>query len=92
VQPTNPRYAVVVAEEQLVSHAGIGLLAELTDRIGLTHALEQFAGRRSGRGAPPPARQGAARSGRDARRRWRLPQRPAPAWETVAFAMTVCGQ
>ena len=45
MQPTNPGYAVGVADEQLVSHAGIGLLAELADRIGLTHALEQLAAR-----------------------------------------------
>jgi hypothetical protein len=49
VQPPNPRYAVVVADEQLVSHAGIGLLAELADRLGLTRALEQFAGPSGGR-------------------------------------------
>jgi hypothetical protein len=49
VQPTNPRYAVVVADEQLVSQAGIGLLAQLADRIGLTRALEQFAGPNGGR-------------------------------------------
>jgi hypothetical protein len=49
VQPTNPCYEVVVADEHLVSHAGIGLLAELADRLGLTLALGQFAGPSGGR-------------------------------------------
>jgi hypothetical protein len=49
VQPTNPCYEAVVADEHLVSHAGIGLLAELADRLGLTRALGQFAGPSGGR-------------------------------------------
>jgi hypothetical protein len=49
VQPTNPCYEVVVADEHLVSHAGIGLLAELADRLGLTRALGQLAGPSGGR-------------------------------------------
>jgi hypothetical protein len=57
VQPTNPRDEVVVADEHLVSHAGIGLLAELADRLGLTRALGQFAGPSGGRARRhPPAR------------------------------------
>ena len=51
MQPTNPCYEVVVADEHLVSHAGIGLLAELADRLGLTRALGQFAGPSGGRPA-----------------------------------------
>jgi hypothetical protein len=43
VQPTNPRFAVAVTDERLISHAGVGLLAELADRIGLTGALDRFA-------------------------------------------------
>jgi len=35
VQPTKP-CEVVVEDERLVSHAGVGLLAELADRVGLT--------------------------------------------------------
>jgi len=42
VQPIKPRYEVVVADERLVSHAGVGLLAELADRVGLTAALDRF--------------------------------------------------
>jgi hypothetical protein len=34
VQPTNPCHEVVVADEHLVSHAGIGLLAELPTGSG----------------------------------------------------------
>jgi hypothetical protein len=34
VQATKPRYDVVLADEQLVSQAGVGLLAELADRSG----------------------------------------------------------
>jgi hypothetical protein len=40
VQPTKTPYDVAVANERLVSHAGVGLLAELADRLGLTAALE----------------------------------------------------
>jgi hypothetical protein len=36
VQPTNSPYDVIVTDERLISHAGVGLLAELADRIGLT--------------------------------------------------------
>ncbi len=43
MQPTKPPFAVVVDDEQLVSHAGVGLLAELADRLGLTWALERLA-------------------------------------------------
>jgi hypothetical protein len=50
VQPTKPPFAVVVADEQLVSHAGVGLLAELADRLGLTWALERLVIRRAGAG------------------------------------------
>jgi hypothetical protein len=39
VQPTKVPYDVTVGDERLVSHAGIGLLAELADRLGLTGAL-----------------------------------------------------
>jgi hypothetical protein len=45
VQPTKAKapYDVTVADERLVSHAGIGLLAELADRLGLTAALDRYA-------------------------------------------------
>jgi Transposase DDE domain group 1 len=43
VQPTNSPYDVTVADERLVSHAGVGLLAELADRLGLTGALDRYA-------------------------------------------------
>jgi hypothetical protein len=43
VQPTNPRFDIAVTNQQLVSHAGVGLLAELADWIGLTGALGRFA-------------------------------------------------
>ena len=49
MQASKPRYDVVLANEQLVSHAGVGLLAELADRVGLTAALERFAARSRGR-------------------------------------------
>jgi hypothetical protein len=49
VQATKPRYEVVVADERLVSHAGVGLLAELADRVGLTAAVDRFAARSRGR-------------------------------------------
>jgi hypothetical protein len=43
VQPTNSSYDVTVADERLVSHAGVGLLTELADRLGLTAALDRYA-------------------------------------------------
>jgi hypothetical protein len=43
VQATKPRFDVVVADDRLVSHAGVALLAELADRLGLTRALGRFA-------------------------------------------------
>jgi hypothetical protein len=43
VQPTNPRFDIAVTNQQLVSHAGVGLLAELADRVGLTGALGRVA-------------------------------------------------
>jgi hypothetical protein len=43
VQAIKPRYDVVLADERLVSHAGVGLLAELADRVGLTAAVDWFA-------------------------------------------------
>jgi hypothetical protein len=49
VQPTKSSYDVVVADERLVSHAGVGLLAELADRLGLTDALRRFAAPVTGR-------------------------------------------
>jgi hypothetical protein len=56
VQATKPRYEVVVADERLVSHAGVGLLAELADRVGLTTAVDRFAARSRGRARHEPAR------------------------------------
>jgi len=58
VQPTKPPFAVVVADEQLISHAGVGLLAELADRLGLTRALARLAVRhpRSRRRRHQPAK------------------------------------
>jgi Transposase DDE domain group 1 len=57
VQPTNSPSDVSVADEHLVSHAGVGLLAELADRLGLTAALGRFAVPVSGRARRhPPAR------------------------------------
>jgi hypothetical protein len=57
VQPIKPRYDVVVADERLVSHAGVGLLAELADRVGLTAAVGRLAARSRGRARRhPPAR------------------------------------
>jgi Transposase DDE domain group 1 len=57
VEPTKAPYNVTVSDERLVSHAGVGLLAELADRLGLTGALEQFAVPASGRARRhPPAR------------------------------------
>jgi hypothetical protein len=50
-----PRYDVVLVDGRLVSHAGVGLLAELADRVGLTAALDRFAapsGRRARRHQP----------------------------------------
>ena len=38
MQPTKAPYDVAVADERLVSHAGVGLLAGLADRLGLTAA------------------------------------------------------
>jgi hypothetical protein len=43
VRATKPRFDVVVADDRLVSHAGVALLVELADRLGLTGALGQFA-------------------------------------------------
>ena len=48
MQRSNPCFDIAVTNERLVSHAGVGLLAELADRIGLTGAL--------GRVAVPPGR------------------------------------
>jgi hypothetical protein len=42
VQPAKPPFEVVVGDERLVSHAGVALLAELADRLGLTGALERL--------------------------------------------------
>jgi hypothetical protein len=57
VQPIKPRYAVELEDERLISHAGIGLLAELADRVGLTVALGRFVAGRGGRARRhPPAR------------------------------------
>jgi hypothetical protein len=57
VQPTKAPYDVAVADERLVSHAGVGLLAELADRLGLTTALGRFAVPQAGRKRRhPPAR------------------------------------
>jgi len=50
VQATKPRFDVVVADDRLVSHAGVALLAELADRLGLTRALDRFAVSRAGGG------------------------------------------
>jgi hypothetical protein len=49
VQPTKPPFEVVVGDERLVSHAGVALLAELADRLGLTRALERLVVGRHGR-------------------------------------------
>jgi len=49
VQAIEPRYEVVLADERLVSHAGVGLLAELADRVGLAAAVDRFAVRSRGR-------------------------------------------
>lgn len=43
VQATKPQFDVVVADDRLFSHAGVGLLAELADRLGLAWALDRFA-------------------------------------------------
>ncbi len=43
MQAIESRYDVVVADELLVSHAGVGLLAELADRVGLAAAVDRFA-------------------------------------------------
>ena len=59
MQPTNTNwsYDVTVAGERLVSHAGIGLLAGLADRLGLTAALGRYAVPVTGRKRRhPPAR------------------------------------
>jgi Transposase DDE domain group 1 len=57
VQPTNSCFDVTVADERLVTHAGIGLLAELANRLGLTAALGRYATPVSGRARRhPPAR------------------------------------
>jgi len=48
---------VELEDERLVSHAGVGLLAELADRVGLTAALGRFITPRAGRARRhPPAR------------------------------------
>jgi hypothetical protein len=52
-----PSFEVVVVDGRLVSRAGSGRLAELADRLGLSRALGQFAGRRWP-GTPPQASQG----------------------------------
>jgi hypothetical protein len=54
MQPTKAPYDVTVSGERLVSHAGIGLLAELADRLGLT-------GRWSGSRSRSPAAHAATR-------------------------------
>ncbi len=43
MQATKPQFDVVVADDRLFSHAGVGLLAELADRLGLAWALDRFA-------------------------------------------------
>ena len=50
MQATKPRFDVVVADDRLVSHAGVALLAELADRLGLTRALDRFVVIRAGHG------------------------------------------
>jgi len=42
VQAIKLRYDVVLADERLVSHAGVGLLAELADRVGLAAAVDRW--------------------------------------------------
>jgi hypothetical protein len=42
VQPIKAPYEVVATDEQVVNHAGVGLLAELADRVGLTTALDRL--------------------------------------------------
>jgi Transposase DDE domain group 1 len=43
VQPIKAGYEVVVTSERLVSHAGVGLLTELANRLGLTDGLDRYA-------------------------------------------------
>ena len=49
MQAIKPRYDVVLADERLVSHAKVGLLAELADRVGLAAAVDRFVVRSRGR-------------------------------------------
>jgi hypothetical protein len=56
VQATNPPLDVVVADDRLVSHAGVALLAELADRLGLSSSLDRFVGGRGRTGRHPLAR------------------------------------
>jgi Transposase DDE domain group 1 len=56
VQATNPPLDVVVADDRLVSHAGVALLAELADRLGLSSSLDRFVGGRGRTRRHPLAR------------------------------------
>jgi hypothetical protein len=56
VQATNPPLDVVVADDRLVSHAGVALLAELADRLGLSSSLDRFVGGRGRARRHPLAR------------------------------------
>lgn len=56
MQATNPPLDVVVADDRLVSHAGVALLAELADRLGMSSSLDRFVGGRGRTRRHPLAR------------------------------------